>query len=133
MTHAAERGFAEIVRRLLDAGVDVNRRYRNNMTALMWAASYEDGVGIRAAESVINLLLNAGAEVNAADGRGRTPLMMAADLDHAEVVDLLIKSGADRNLRDKAGKTVFALSATDAVRKVLASAVDERILLPSPF
>jgi uncharacterized protein len=46
MTHAAVRGFAEIVRRLLDAGVDVNRRYRNNLNALMWAASYEGGVGI---------------------------------------------------------------------------------------
>ena len=121
MTHAAVRGFAEIVRRLLDAGVDVNRRYRNNLTALMWAASYEDGVGIRAAEAVIDLLLKAGARVNAADDRGRTALMMAAELDHAEVVDVLIKSGADRNLRDKAGKSVFDLSATDKVRRVLAS------------
>jgi ankyrin repeat protein len=46
MTHAAVRGFAEIVRRLLDSGVDVNRRYRNNLSALMWAASYDSGVGI---------------------------------------------------------------------------------------
>jgi ankyrin repeat protein len=122
MTHAAVRGFAEIVRRLLDAGVDVNRRYWNNFTALMWAASYEDGVGIRAAESVTDLLLKAGAAVDAADDRGRTALMMAAELDHAEVVDLLIRSGADRNLRDKAGKSVFDLSANDEVRRVLASA-----------
>jgi ankyrin repeat protein len=121
MTHAADRGFAEIVRRLLDAGVDVNRRYRNNLTALMWAASYDDGVGIRAAESVIGLLLEAGAEVDAADDRGRTALMMAAKLDHAEVVEMLIRSGADRNLSDKAGKTVFDLSASDEVRRVLAS------------
>jgi ankyrin repeat protein len=121
MTHAAERGFAEIVRRLLDAGVDVNRRYRNNLTALMWAASYDDGVGIRAVESVIDLLLEAGAEVDAADDRGRTALMMAAKLDHAEVVEMLIRSGADRNQSDKAGKTVFDLSASDEVRRVLAS------------
>jgi hypothetical protein len=61
----------------------------------MWAASYEDGVGIRAAKSVVDLLLKAGAEVDAVDDRGRTALMMAADLDHAEVVDMLIRSGAD--------------------------------------
>ena len=122
MTHAAVRGFAEIVRRLLDAGVDVNRRYRKNLTALMWAASYQDGVGTRAAESVIDLLLKAGAELDAMDDRGRTALMMAAELDHAEVVDVLIKSGADRNLRDKADKSVFDLSANDEVRRVLASA-----------
>jgi ankyrin repeat protein len=85
----------------------------------MWAASYEDGVGVRAAENVIELLLKAGAEVDAADDRGRTALMMAAELDHAEVVDVLIRSGADRNLRDKAGKTAFGLSANDEVRRVL--------------
>jgi uncharacterized protein len=95
MTHAAVRGFADIVLRLLDAGVDVNQRYRNNVTALMWAASYEDGVGIRAAESVIDLLLKSGAEVDAVDDRGCTALMMAAELDHAKVVDMLIRSGAD--------------------------------------
>ena len=121
MTHAAVRGFAEIVRRLLGVGGDVNRRYRNNLTALMWAASYEDGVGIRAAESVIDLLLKAGAEIDAVDDRGRTALMMAAELDHAAVVDVLIRSGADPNLRDKAGKNVFDLSAGDEVRRVLSS------------
>ena len=121
MTHAADRGFAEIVRRLLDAGVDVNRPYRNNLTALMWAASYDDGVGMRAAESVIDLLLETGAEVDAADDRGRTALMMAAKLDHAEVVEMLMRWGADRNLSDKAGKTVFDLSVSDEVRRVLAS------------
>jgi ankyrin repeat protein len=88
----------------------------------MWASSYVDGVGIRAAESVIDLLLKAGAEIDAVDDRGRTALMMEAELDHAEVVDVLIKSGADRNLRDKADKSVFDLSANDAVRGVLVSA-----------
>jgi uncharacterized protein len=122
MTHAAVRGFAEIVRRLLDAGVDVNRRYRNNLTALMWAASYEDDVGIHAAESVIDLLLKAGAEVDVTDNRGRTALMMAVELDHAEVVDILIRSGADGNLRDQAGKSAFDFSTSDQVRRVLASA-----------
>jgi hypothetical protein len=74
MTHAAVCGFSDIVLRLLDAGVDVNQRYRNNVTALMWAASYQDGVGIRAAESVIDLLLKSGAEVDAVNDRGCTAL-----------------------------------------------------------
>jgi hypothetical protein len=95
MAHAAVCGFSDIVLRLLDAGVDVNQRYRNNVTALMWAASYQDGVGIRAAESVIDLLLKSGAEVDAVNDRGCTALMMAAEVDHAEVVDMLIRSGAD--------------------------------------
>ena len=118
---AGREGDVETARVMLDAGVDVNRRYRNKLTALMWAASYEDGVGIRAAESVIDLLLKAGAEIDAADDRGRTALMMAAELDHAGVVDLLIRSGADPNLRDKAGRNAFDLSAGDEVRRLLSS------------
>ena len=38
MTYAAVRGFAEVVRRLLDAGVDAKRHYGSGLTALMWAA-----------------------------------------------------------------------------------------------
>jgi uncharacterized protein len=38
ITYAAARGFALIVRRLLDAGVDAKRAYGNDLTALMWAS-----------------------------------------------------------------------------------------------
>ena len=120
MTHAAVRGFAEVVRRLLDAGVDANRRYGNDLTALMWAAGYEDGVGVPAAASVVDLLLEAGAQLDAVDDRGRTALMIAADLGHAEMADILIERGADRIVRDKAGKTALDLAANDTVRRILA-------------
>jgi len=102
MTHAAVRGFAEVVGRLLGAGVDAKQRYGNGVTALMWAANYEDGVGVRAAETVVDLLLEGGAEIDAVDDRGRTALMMAAEIGHAELVDILIKRGADHKMRDPA-------------------------------
>jgi ankyrin repeat protein len=120
MTHAAVRAFAEVVRRLLDAGVDANLRYGNDLTALMWAAGYEDGVGVPAAISVVDLLLKAGSQFDAVDGRGRTALMIAADLGHAEIADILIERGADRNVRDRAGKTALDLAADDNVRRILA-------------
>ena len=119
MTYAAARGFAEIVRRLLGAGVDAGRRYGNDLTALMWAAGHEDGVGFRAAENVINQLLDAGAPIDAADDRGRTALMIAAERGHSEVVAMLIGRGADQNLRDKGGKTALDLAAEANVRRTL--------------
>jgi ankyrin repeat protein len=122
MTYAAVRGFAEIVGRLLKAGVDGRQRYGNGLTALMWAASYEDDVGVRAAETVIDLLLEGGAEIDAVDNRGRTALMIAAQIGHAEMVDTLIKRGADHNIRDKAGRTALDLAANDSVRRALADA-----------
>jgi ankyrin repeat protein len=121
MTYAAARGFVEIVRRLLDAGVDPKGRYGNGLTALMWAAGHEDGVGAGAAESVVDLLLGRGAPVDAADDRGRTALMTAAELGHAEVVEMLIGRGADRTVRDKSGKTALDLAANESVRRALAA------------
>ena len=120
MTYAAVRGFAEVVRRLLGAGVDANRRYGNDLTALMWAAGYEDGVGVPAAVSVIDLLLDAGAAPDAVDARGRTALMIAADLGHGEMADILIERGANRNVRDRAGKTALDLAADDNLRRIIA-------------
>ena len=88
----------------------------------MWAAGYEDGVGVPAAVSVVDLLLNSGAPLDAVDDRGRTALMIAADLGHDEMADLLIQRGADRNVRDRAGKTALDLAANDNVRRTLALA-----------
>ena len=119
MPYAAARGFAEIVRRLLDAGVDANFRYGNQLTALMWAAGHEDGVGVQAAASVIDLLLAHGAQIDAADDRGRTALMTAAERGHAEVVAMLVGRGADPSIRDKNAKTALDLAADDSVRRAL--------------
>ncbi len=120
MTYAAARGFAGIVRRLLDAGVDAKRSYGNELTALMWVAGHEDGVGARAAIEVADLLLDHGAPIDAADNRGRTALMIAAELGHSEIVERLVRRGADRNMRDKSGKRAIDFAANDSVRAVLA-------------
>jgi uncharacterized protein len=121
MTYAAARGFLAIVRRLLDAGVDARFRYGNDLTALMWAAGHEDGVGAQAAQGVVDLLLSRGAALDAMDDRGRTPLMTAAELGHAELVAMLIGRGADQSLRDKSGKTALDLAANESVRRTLAA------------
>ena len=40
MVYAAARGYGRMVGALLDAGVDVNARYGNALTALIWAAGH---------------------------------------------------------------------------------------------
>jgi uncharacterized protein len=120
IAYAAARGFALIVRRLIDAGVDAKRRYGNDLTALMWVAGHEDGVGAQAAVEVATVLLGAGAPVDAADNRGRTALMIAAELGRAELVELLLAHGADRTIADKEGKRAIDLAANESVREKLA-------------
>ena len=121
MTYAAARGFALIVRRLIDAGVDGKRAYGNDLTALMWAAGHEDGVGERAALDVLALLLDAGAPIDAVDNRGRTALMIAAELGRAAIVEALLKRGADRAIADKAGKRAGDLAADASLRATLSA------------
>jgi uncharacterized protein len=120
ITYAAARGFAGIVGRLLDAGVDPGFRYGHDLTALMWAAGHEGGVGAQAAESTATLLIGHGSPLDAIDDRGRTALMMAAELGYPERVTMLIRQRADPTLRDKSGRTAFDLAGDEGVRRVLA-------------
>jgi ankyrin repeat protein len=119
MTYAAARGFLDIVQRLLAAGVGAADRYGNGLTALMWAAGYEDGVGARAAGSVVEALLGRGASLDAVDDRGRSALMIAAELGHDEVVEMLVGRGADPGARDRNGKTALDLATDANVRRLL--------------
>jgi ankyrin repeat protein len=85
MIYAAGDGNAECVQLLLGAGVDVNARYANNVTALMWAAYGK-------AENVKRLLR--GADVAARDDRGKTTLAIAIEQGQPEVAYLLRAAGA---------------------------------------
>jgi ankyrin repeat protein len=120
ITYAAARGFAPIVRRLLAAGVDPKRAYGNDLTALMWTAGHEDGVGARAVRDVVATLLDAGAPIDAVDNRGRTALMIAAEIGHATVVEDLLSRGADRTIADRSGKRALDLATGADVREMLA-------------
>lgn len=64
-------GDLDMLQIFLDAGQDVNTKFRDGSTALFVAAMGS----LRA----MDRLLNAGAEVNARDVKGKTPLMCAAD------------------------------------------------------
>jgi uncharacterized protein len=119
MTYAAARGFMDVVLQLLDAGVGANVRYGHALTALMWCAGYEIGVGVRPAQSVVDLLLNRGAQLDATDDRGRTALMMAAALGHTEIVKMLIGRGADPSVRDINGKVALDLAVNTDIRRTL--------------
>jgi ankyrin repeat protein len=103
--YAAARGADRIVARLIDAGVDVNARYRADLTALMWAAGHADNVAAEAGARTVKLLLARGAQIDGVDDRGMTALMIAAALGHEAVARELVAAGADRRPRDKAGKT----------------------------
>ena len=84
---AAFHGRLEQVQRLLDKGVDVNSRYLDYETPLIFAS-------LRGHVKIVKLLLSRGADVNARDEWGKTALTYAEEKGHKQVRDLLIKHGA---------------------------------------
>ena len=86
---AVKRGDFAQMKRLFDAGSDVNAKDHNGDSPLHWAIRY--GSGIMAA-----LLLAFNADVNA-QGIGKTPLFLASERGELEIVKLLLAFDADVN------------------------------------
>ncbi len=117
--YASARGAARLVAALLDAGVDANARYGNNLTALMWASGFSDLTPAAHAAATARLLIARGAKLDLVDDRGRSALMIAAALNRFETARVLLEAGADRALRDKGGKTAADLAATPEMRALV--------------
>lgn len=84
---AAERGYTEVVKALIDSGADVNAQRNNGWSALIHAARH-------GRTETVRVLMDAGADVNAKSNDGETALMLALQYDHTGVVDILKQSGA---------------------------------------
>lgn len=119
LVYAAARGFTGIAGRLLATGIDVNARYGNNLTALMWAAGHSNDVPPQEGAAMVSMLLDKGAQRDDQDDRGRTALMIAAELGHRHVVELLVARGADTALRDRDGKSARDLAVSEDIRLAL--------------
>ena len=81
------RDQTEIVRPLLESGVDVNAANIYGLTALMRASRAQPG-------PVIEMLIKHGANVNAKDYRGDTALGVANENLNADAARVLVKAGA---------------------------------------
>jgi hypothetical protein len=101
---AARHGDGHAMRRLIEAGVDIDTRDAAGYTALHWA-------GIRGHWRVFGELIAAGAPVNAVGGDGGTPLHWACHHDQPEMVELLLDAGADIHLRNRWGRTPLHVAA----------------------
>jgi ankyrin repeat protein len=90
---AALRGQAELARKLIARGADVNK---TGWTPLHYAATSGQ-------IAIIQMLLDENAYIDAESPNGTTPLMMAAMYGTPAAVKLLLESGADPTLRNQLG------------------------------
>ena len=110
LAEAARKGDAPAIKKLLDAGVDVNTKFRYGATALSYACD-------RGHLDAAKLLVERGADVNAKDTfYNATPLnwavtpAMGRKPQHPEIVRLLLEHGA----QGKGQALMGAVSAGDA-------------------
>ncbi|MEU8629855.1 ankyrin repeat domain-containing protein [Streptomyces sp. NPDC048669] len=95
LDRAVEQGHADVVRRLVGAGADLEQR----------AGAYQESTPLCLAASqghtaVVGVLLDAGARTGAQGRLGYVPLVLAAttgDEGHPQTVDLLLDRGVDIN------------------------------------
>jgi ankyrin repeat protein len=86
----------EVVRYLIELGVDVNARDRRRWTPLHFAARIKS-------PAVVKMLIEAGADVNAKDDEGITPLHRGL-LEHpvnVEMTEMLLAAGAKPDMLRK--------------------------------
>ena len=97
---ASRYGHEEVVRTLLDSGVDVNLRDDLGRTALIATAGESH-------EALLNELLARGADVNARDNQQNTALMFAAGRGELANVRSLLRAGADIEARNDDDETAL--------------------------
>ncbi len=85
---AAAKGHADIVRMLITAGADVNKRTTGGRTALIYALCAKNPAGA-------SLLLAAGANVNVKSQFGEIPLLMASKAGRSDLMEMLLKAKAN--------------------------------------
>ena len=120
VVYAAASGQLNIVKQLMAAGtIDLNARYANDLTLLMWASGPDERVPEAQAIEVVSYLLDAGAPIDDRDDRGRTALMIAAEGGRVATADLLLARGANPSLQDKAGKRAADLTVLSSLRDKL--------------
>ena len=91
---------------LARAGVDLNAKDPNGLTALMYALTYGEMTGQDPRIAVV--LVRLGADINAKDPNGATPLMYATQSANAPVlIFAFTKAGADAKAKDNSGKTAL--------------------------
>ena len=133
---SAKRGFAKIVKILLEKGADTSRTNNFRQTALHYAAEegheevtrilIENKANVNAKNyagytplhiasienhyKVAELLLRHRADINANNLRQETPLHLAAEWGNLEVTEVLLKYGASKNLKNNDGNTPLKLA-----------------------
>lgn len=112
------------IRRLLEAGANVNVQDGNGWTLLMVEAM------TGAVYETIEILITYGAELDLQNSEGNTALHIAAEFNSARAAEILATAGADPHIKNKAGKD--AMDSCVWVSNSVAFVLEEKYGIPLP-
>ena len=146
---AARDGHTDVVKFLIDNGVDLNHKDSVGWTALMFAATWErmeivkllidNGADLNitnygktalmyaawnGSTEVVKTLIEIGANINIQNDNGDTALILAARRGLTEIVKILVENGADMNIKDKYGWTALMHAAWNGSTEVVKFLID---------
>ena len=85
---ASERGYFDVVKLLVEVGVNINEKKFNKDTALILAVAYGN-------RDIARFLIEVGADISIKNRIGSTVLMIAIRKGHMEFIKLLIEKSPD--------------------------------------
>ncbi len=109
---AAQNGYIEVVKELLNLGADINLAANDGASPLFIAAQ-------NGHVKVVKELLNRGAKINQEKNTGETPLSIAVWAGHLKVVKELLNHGAKINQAKSNGETPLFIAAWAGHLKVV--------------
>ncbi|MBX9976059.1 ankyrin repeat domain-containing protein [Cytobacillus firmus] len=116
LLQAAERKETETIKRLIEEGVDINKKDSDGRTATMIAA-YNNDV------ETAKVLIKAGADVNIQDNMKNSPFLYAGAEGYVEILKLTIEAGADPAIINRYGGTALIPASEhghiDAIKELL--------------
>jgi ankyrin repeat protein len=93
----------QLIKKLINDGIDVNLLDEIGYTALHWASTNNN-------LELVDILIKAGANVNSSDCIGRIALHIASEDENLELVKLLIKAGSNLNVKNTNGYTPLQIA-----------------------
>lgn len=115
---AARRGDAKELGLLMEGGADIDIRFTNANTPLIWACR----MGLKDAAI---MLLEAGADLEAKNEFGSTALGEAAEQGRQEVVAALIDAGANKLTQDQRHNTPLMLAARNGMVEAVGAILEQ--------
>lgn len=100
LIQAAKQKEREIIRRLIEEGVDINTKDSEGRTAAM-IATYNNDV------ETAKVLINAGADVNIQDNMKNNPFLYAGAEGYVEILKLTIEADAEPTMTNRYGGTAL--------------------------